>query len=67
VILTIAVPGVASVEVEVTDGLVTIDSRLGGMRPPDLSCRIRPDGLRLRGGLRREQVRILSPWDPSEE
>ena len=50
-------------EVEVTDGLLTIESRLGEAPPPDITCRIRADALRLRGGLRREQVRLLAPAD----
>jgi membrane-associated PAP2 superfamily phosphatase len=60
-------PLVAAVEVEVTDGILTIESRIGDSPPPELSCRIRPDALRLRGGVRRDQVRILARGDLSPD
>jgi hypothetical protein len=65
VTLTIAAPSVVSVEVEAADGILTIESRPGASPPTDLACRVRADALRLRGGMRRDQVRLLPPVDRS--
>jgi membrane-associated PAP2 superfamily phosphatase len=58
--IRIAAPAVASVEVEVEDGLLTIETMPGVSLLPELACRIRADALRLRGGLRRDQVRVMN-------
>jgi membrane-associated PAP2 superfamily phosphatase len=50
---------VGALEVEVHDGMLTVENQAGQGPVPEIDCRIRKGALRLRGDLRRDQVRLL--------
>ena len=56
----IAAGGAAEIDVEVTDGVLTLVAAPGAGPLPVVITRTRPDALRLRG-VRRDQVRIAGP------
>ena len=53
-------PGlVGALEVDVRDGMLTIENESGATPLPSITCRIRAGALRLRGSVRPDQVRML--------
>jgi membrane-associated phospholipid phosphatase len=52
---------VGALEVDVKDGMLTIENESGLAPLPAIDCRIRPGALRLRGDVRADQVRMLPP------
>jgi membrane-associated PAP2 superfamily phosphatase len=52
---------VEALEVDVKDGMLTIENEAGIAPLPGIDCRIRPGALRLRGAVRPDQVRMLPP------
>jgi membrane-associated PAP2 superfamily phosphatase len=50
---------VGALEVDVRDGMLTVENLVGAGPIPEIDCRIRKGALRLRGEVRRDQVRLL--------
>jgi hypothetical protein len=50
---------VGALEVDVRDGMLTVENESGAGPVPEIECRIRKGALRLRGEMRRDQVRLL--------
>lgn len=50
---------VGALEVDVRDGMLTVENEAGAGPVPEIECRIRKGALRLRGEVRRDQVRLL--------